>query len=88
MAELRLPDVHPGSFSCPYLPGTKSSGSLAFPSGSAWVSQVPGFPLCMRAPVSDPGGYQWATAARPTDCCFPAEGLRQLPQSHNFRGSI
>ena len=80
MVKLRLPDKHPGYFGCPYFPGTKSSGSLAFPGGTIWGSQVPGFPFYMHALLFDPGGYKDITAAQYPRYCLP---VPRVGRHHN-----
>ena len=71
-----------------------------FGQGDTWLSQVPEFPLCRPAPLSDPGGVPPTchavngTAAFRSfhrvgfGCPACAEQLSCCPQLYSFRGSI
>jgi hypothetical protein len=68
--------------------------------GDTWLSQVPAFPQCCHAPLSDPGGVPTTcqtvggTAAFRSfhrvgfGCPAYAEQLSCCPQLYSFRGSI
>ena len=60
------------------------SGSLG---GDDRVSQVPGKPQCVHAPLSDPGGTLVRCRFAP-EYCLPLLRQRRLPRLERFRGSI
>ena len=60
--------------------------------GDHWLSQVPESPLCMHAPLSDPGGVlhtrlvaSRTAAFRPLHAVgFPSLSLEEYPVDHNY----
>jgi len=48
-----------------------SFSSLPHPQGGDGISQVPGYPFCLRAMVFDPGLCSCPTAAQVMNCCLP-----------------
>ena len=56
--------------------------------GARWLSQVPEFPLCRHAPLSDPGGVLHTRQSAPRTAAFQCVQTVGFPQRYTFRGSI
>ena len=56
--------------------------------GARWLSQVPEFPLCRHAPLSDPGGVLCTRHNARRTAAFQRLDTVGLPTTYIFRGSM
>ena len=85
-----LPDGLVAGRKLPYTPGplVTRSPTPGMQPGARRLSQVPEFPLCRHAPLSDPGGVPRTRHSAPRTAAFQSLQTVGFPQRYPFRGSI